>query len=302
MYARGILFGKMKYELGDHSFVRCPEQNLAADIEFKTKGYFGGTYNAIGGTIKNEKTGDILFELSGMWSGEMTIKNLVTGKKEVLFDATTAKATPPLVRPLEEQHERESQKLWYKTVAALKERNHDAATDDKTRIEDIQREEAARRANEGVEWHPRLFRRVQGGPGGPEEGEEDLDWILNANIDGPTPEAKAQQILAVAPILKGQKQSHQFEIPPEHQQQPSRAPAPAPQPASGHNNLIDFGETAPSTQPVFTQQIPQQQANQPSYAPPGLQEPLLPQIGQPIKRQDSNTEEVDEFVDADDGR
>lgn len=76
MYARGILFGKMKYELGDHSFVRCPELGLSADIEFKTKGYFGGTYNAIGGTIKNDKTGETLFELSGMWTGEMWLKDL----------------------------------------------------------------------------------------------------------------------------------------------------------------------------------------------------------------------------------
>lgn len=71
MYARGILFGKMKYELGDHSFVRCPELGLTADIEFKTKGYFGGQYNAIGGVIKNDRTGEVLYELSGMWSGEM---------------------------------------------------------------------------------------------------------------------------------------------------------------------------------------------------------------------------------------
>lgn len=76
MYARGILFGKMKYELGDHSFVRCPELGLVADVEFKTKGYFGGTYNAIGGIIKNEKTGEALYELSGMWSGEMVSKDL----------------------------------------------------------------------------------------------------------------------------------------------------------------------------------------------------------------------------------
>ena len=76
MYARGILFGKMKYELGDHSFVRCPENHLSADIDFKTKGYFGGMYNAVGGTIKNDSTGEVLFELSGMWSGEMSIKNM----------------------------------------------------------------------------------------------------------------------------------------------------------------------------------------------------------------------------------
>lgn len=76
MYARGILFGKMKYELGDHSYVRCPEHNLLADIEFKTKGYFGGTYNALGGVIKNVNSGEILYELSGMWNGEMTLRDV----------------------------------------------------------------------------------------------------------------------------------------------------------------------------------------------------------------------------------
>jgi hypothetical protein len=33
-----------------------------------------------------------------------------------------------------------------------------------------------------VDWHPQLFRRVKGGHGGPEEGEEDLDWIINAKM------------------------------------------------------------------------------------------------------------------------
>ena len=75
MYARGILFGKMKYELGDHSFVRCPELGLSADIEFKTKGWVGGTYNAIGGVIRNENTGQVLYELSGLGSEEMFIKD-----------------------------------------------------------------------------------------------------------------------------------------------------------------------------------------------------------------------------------
>lgn len=79
MYARGILFGKMKYELGDHSFVRCPEMGLVADLEFKTKGWVGGTYNAIGGSIRNEKTGEVLHEFSGLWSEEMFIKDMKVG-------------------------------------------------------------------------------------------------------------------------------------------------------------------------------------------------------------------------------
>lgn len=78
MYARGILFGKMKYELGDHSYIRCPETGLTADLEFKTKGYFGGTYNAIGGYIK-DRNDKQLYELSGLWNEEMWIKDLTVG-------------------------------------------------------------------------------------------------------------------------------------------------------------------------------------------------------------------------------
>jgi oxysterol-binding protein-related protein 8 len=66
----------MKYELGDHSIVRCPEMGLCADIDFKTKGWVSGTYNAIGGTIRNEITGEVLYEISGLWSEEMFIKDL----------------------------------------------------------------------------------------------------------------------------------------------------------------------------------------------------------------------------------
>ncbi|KAL2258255.1 hypothetical protein VTK26DRAFT_8517 [Humicola hyalothermophila] len=235
MYARGILFGKMKYELGDHSFVRCPETGLTADIDFKTKGWVSGTYNAIGGTIKDDNTGEILYELSGLWSEEMFIKNMRTGHKEMFFNALKAKPSPPICRPLEEQGERESRKLWAKTAQAVRERNHELATEEKTKIEDRQREEAAKRVNDGVEWHPRLFRRVKGGPGGPEEGEEDLEWIINAQIDGPTPEEQAAQIMAIYPIVKGQKFNSEMMI-------PSR-------PAEGHQeqtplsgDLIDFGD------------------------------------------------------------
>ena len=182
MYARGILFGKMKYELGDHVIVQCSELDLIADVEFKTKGYFSGTYNAIGGTIKRESTGDVLYELSGMWSAEMYITDVVTKQRTLLYDAKAQKPTPPLVRPLEEQSERESQKLWYNTVQAVIARDHERATDEKTAIENMQREEAAKRAADGVDFKPRYFRAVNVRPGAPEEGEEKLDWILNREM------------------------------------------------------------------------------------------------------------------------
>ncbi|KAL8802353.1 MAG: hypothetical protein Q9200_006605 [Gallowayella weberi] len=288
MYARGILFGKMKYELGDHSFVRCPEHGLVADIEFKTKGYFGGTYNAIGGVIRNEKTGETLYELSGMWSGEMFAKNLTTGNKEELFNATHARHTPPTVRPLEEQSESESQKLWHKTVIAIKEQNHEAATDEKTKIEDRQRELAAKRLQAGTEWQPKLFRKVHGGAGGSEEGEEDLDWILAANIrNGSTPDEMSKQILSVAPILRDQTAQS------SHSSQTNGPP-----PAAPPHDLIDFGQpSASAPQSGKTQQPPQTQ--KPSQVQGNLldlQDP--PEVGHPVKRVDTFTSDLDEFVDA----
>ncbi|KAF8866597.1 hypothetical protein BDZ45DRAFT_720145 [Acephala macrosclerotiorum] len=332
MYARGILFGKMKYELGDHSFVRCPELGLAADIEFKTKGYFGGTYNAIGGSIKNEKTGEVLYELSGMWSGEMFAKNVKTGKKELLFNALKSKPTPPLARPLEEQDERESQKLWYATAQAVKARDHVLATDEKTKIEDMQRDEAAKRTEDGVEWHPRLFRPVRGGPGSPDEGEEDLDWILNANIDGSTPQKQSEQILAVTPIIRNQNFHEKHPIPPPRNRTASYNSINSPsQPQSTQNDLIDFGQLdnnnsippAPPSGPAnlhaaHTQNEGQQQKelegrlkststssvnNQDSGLTDFHQDmhKNLPAVGaddHALKRQDTDTQSLDEFVDA----
>ncbi|EPS30383.1 hypothetical protein PDE_05334 [Penicillium oxalicum 114-2] len=276
MYARGILFGKMKYELGDHSYVRCPENHLVADIEFKTKGYFSGTYNAIGGVIKNEQTGEVLYELSGFWNGEMHIKDVHTHHKEVLFDATHAKHAKPRARPIAEQSERESQRLWEPTVKAIIAQNHAAATDEKTKIEDRQREEAAMRADDGVEWRPRLFRHVEGGPGGRDEGEEDLDWIINAEVVAHDPQLATKQILAIAPIVEGQTDPSQFQIPPRTSEPSESVPQ------------------APARQDVAAQP-PNAAAPLPTVGTSTEISPAAPAV---VQRVDTETHQVEKFVDA----
>ncbi|PUU81904.1 hypothetical protein B9Z19DRAFT_1099521 [Tuber borchii] len=239
MYVRGILFGKMKYELGDHSYVKCPELDLVADIEFKVKGFFTGAYNAIGGFIKRESTGEVLYEITGSWNGEMFIKDVLTGKRDLLFDATNANPTPPAVRPLSEQDDRESQKLWKPVTSALKKRDQDAATEEKFRIEDRQREEARLREADGVEWTPRFFRRVD-----PAKGEEEeLDWVISTHIDGVTPEEQIEQILTIAPILTGVRRNSKYDIPPHH---PHHEKAPEEE-ARGDSNLLDV---SPHLQPA----------------------------------------------------
>lgn len=105
-----------------------------------------------------------------------------TGKKELLWDATNAKDTPPSVRPVAEQGDRESQKLWAKVTKALRERDQEVATDEKSAIEDMQRREAAERSASGAEWKPSLFCAIEEAPEGFNRDEKDLDWIINAKM------------------------------------------------------------------------------------------------------------------------
>lgn len=100
----------------------------------------------------------------------------------MFFNATKAKPSSPQVRPIAEQEERESQRLWESTAKAVVDRNHELATDEKTKIEDRQREEAAARSEKHEEWHPRLFRKVKAAHGESEEGEGDLEWIIDADM------------------------------------------------------------------------------------------------------------------------
>lgn len=302
MYARGILFGKMKYELGDHAIVRCPETGLEVDIEFKVKGWVGGGYNAIAGYINDTKTNKHLYELSGHWHEKMYIKDLATGKKELFFDASHAKPSFPKSRPLEEQAPRESQKLWNNTTQAIKKADQKTATDEKSRIEDEQRREAAERG-EGHTWKPKLFKQA------PPGDEESLDWIIEAQVDDKAPpEKQIEQILAIAPILPGQgmdnKQFQKDEQLPSQQgkpepsqqetqsrpqqqaqqaqqtQQPTSQLDQAPQIAAS-GNLIDIEHGLEQThisQPAQPAPAQPQEGHQPiQFAPAdGLQQPLVP--------------------------
>jgi len=315
MYARGILFGKMKYELGDHAVVRCPESGLEASIEFKVKGWVSGTYNAIGGHISNA-SGKHLYELSGFWNSEMFIKDLSTGKKELLFDAGTSKPSPIVTRPLEEQGERESQRLWDVTIKAIKRADQRTATDDKSRIEEEQRKEAAERGGD-ENWRPRLFKAA------PPGDEETLDWILATDIDTSVDAKKqTEQVLSIAPILPGQTTTSQESQPAQptpsattiapttttiasQQPQPQAAQAqpvapattqePAVEKVTAGVAAIDMGSHDGSSASV---PLP---ADHPAAAPvrptQSIIQPSNPSPGNPVRRTDTTGEE-EEFVDA----
>ncbi|POY71660.1 hypothetical protein BMF94_5355 [Rhodotorula taiwanensis] len=156
MYARGILFGKMVLELGDSSIVRNETTGLQCEVEFKTKGFFSGSYNLIGGKIKGRK-GDV-GELSGHWHDSMELQRKGTRQRETLFDARTARAVQKVVAPESQQAPNESRRLWTKVTAAIKANNDAAATEEKSAIEEAQREAARKREASGEAFQARFFK------------------------------------------------------------------------------------------------------------------------------------------------
>jgi hypothetical protein len=110
MYARGILFGKMVLELGDTCTVKNERHRLSCDLEFKTKGFFSGTYNAIVGRVR--KSGNDIGEVSGRWSHVMEFKSTPNGTKRVLFDVPKdgQNVAPKYVTPEDEQEPYESRR------------------------------------------------------------------------------------------------------------------------------------------------------------------------------------------------
>ncbi|CDZ98391.1 Oxysterol-binding protein [Phaffia rhodozyma] len=146
MYARGILFGKLILELGDTSSINNVNTGIHCDVEFKTKGFFSGTYNAVTGKVANSK--GTLGEINGLWSESMEYKDSKTGRTQTLFDAQKATSTPKTVAPEPEQEPNESQRLWKELTDAIKRHDMEGATEAKTAVEDRQRERARERGSE----------------------------------------------------------------------------------------------------------------------------------------------------------
>ena len=161
VYARGLLFGTMLLELGDFAKLYS-STGFKAEIEFKTKGFFSGSYNAIGGKV-TDNTDKQIYEISGNWKETIYYKKKT---EQVLFDCAKSVATKPQIAEESEQEPYESRRLWSETTKAMKKGDLDLATDEKSKVEDKQREYAKGRGEK--EWSPRFFEKI---------AEDDVDVV-----------------------------------------------------------------------------------------------------------------------------
>lgn len=124
----GIIWGSPYIELTETNAIQS-STGYTAQIDYKGKGYFSGKAHSFKATIT--KSGKTLQSYEGQWTG-----NSYIGKKNghLFLDMNEAKEEVT-VKPIEEQGEWESRKLWEKVAKGIRSQNYDEAGREKSRIE-----------------------------------------------------------------------------------------------------------------------------------------------------------------------
>ncbi|KAJ2837008.1 Oxysterol-binding protein 4 [Coemansia erecta] len=159
-----ILTGKPFLEMSDTTYIRS-SKGYSAEFQWQTKAWFYGEYHKFTGKIFTDAAQtyvpgaeqDVLFALKGKWVADSYAVDQKTGAESVLFDVNAQPSADIVIKPVDQQSEIESRRVWQKVSEALASGNYDVASREKTDIEEKQRALRRERAESSAEWKPSLF-------------------------------------------------------------------------------------------------------------------------------------------------
>lgn len=162
-YGRSILTVPW-IELGGPVTITCPQTNYRAEIEFLTKPFYGGKRNRISAEVFAPSEKKSFMSISGEWSGAMEYKlsdgNSGCGpwraKQGDFVNVNELPVSKKKVRPIAEQSEFESRRIWKEVTAGLKLNDIERATSAKSAVEQKQRDEAKERKELSAAWKTRV--------------------------------------------------------------------------------------------------------------------------------------------------
>lgn len=145
-------------ELYGTSFVHSTS-GYSASIEYTTKGWISGEVHHFKASVSHESLSTPTI-IEGQWTGKSTITR--NKKTEDFLDLTSLEKPKPFVKPVEEQDELESRRIWQKVSEALKAGDYATASTEKSTIENQQRALRKERETANDKWIPRHFTSVEG--------------------------------------------------------------------------------------------------------------------------------------------
>jgi hypothetical protein len=136
-----------------------------AEIDFSGKGFLSGKKNSVDAVLF--QVGDKknpLFTVSGQWNDHITIHEGDGEEKVETVDVRSLASTPMHVDSLEDQDNWESRKAWAGVIAALNEGNMQKTVDEKSKVEQAQRELRKLEESKQLKWEPLFFKSTTSDP------------------------------------------------------------------------------------------------------------------------------------------
>lgn len=164
---KGILSGGPYPELqGSYSIVSL--SGFLAEFNFSGKGLLGvgGKKNHVEATIYRQeckKRQDIIFTIEGSWAGSFTVKD-AHGKEIDKYDVASAPVSTFHTQPLDKQDPWESHKAWAKVIKSIHSGDMQGIVNNKTQLEDAQRELRKNPQTSEDAWEPLFFRKESNNP------------------------------------------------------------------------------------------------------------------------------------------
>ncbi|KAI5450192.1 Oxysterol-binding protein 4 [Naganishia albida] len=153
---QGLVWGSPYIELADTTAI-VSDTGYIANIEYKGKGWVSGKAHSFKAVLSHN--GKTVRSYEGNW----TAIGKVSKTDEVFTDATVPK-TEVTVKPIEQQGDWESRRLWAATAQGIRSGDYESASRDKSRIENEQRQRRKDEAASGQPWQLRLFEHVDSDP------------------------------------------------------------------------------------------------------------------------------------------
>jgi len=154
---QGVIWGTPYVELVDSSAIQSSHGYTAA-IEYKGRGYFSGKSHTFKASITHSATGKLIQSYEGQWTG---VSHFHGGSKsgQVFLDTNMPKEEVT-VKPIEEQGDWETRRLWQKVAQGIRTADYDTAAKEKSRIENDQRQRRKDESAKGNSWEHVHFKHV----------------------------------------------------------------------------------------------------------------------------------------------
>ena len=153
----GVIWGSPYVELSETSAIQS-SAGYTATIDYKGRGYFSGKAHSFKAVLTHN--GKQLQTYEGQWTGVSTVGG---SKGPVFYDASAPK-TEVTVKPIAEQSEWESRRLWDAVARGIRSGNYDVASQEKSKIENEQRQRRKDEAAGGSSWQHKHFQHVDSDP------------------------------------------------------------------------------------------------------------------------------------------